>query len=71
MILGVGQSVNAIARILGSAVGIPLLRIHLAVPYVAVAALMVVALLLIIVASRSGQDFTLPPEESNLHHSVL
>lgn len=57
MVLGVGQSVNSMARILGSAVGIPLLRIHLTLPYYVAAGMMVVALLLTVVASRSGKDY--------------
>ena len=57
MILGVGQSVNALARILGSALGIPLLRIHATMPYSVAAVLMGAGFVMVIVASRRGKDF--------------
>ena len=57
MVLGVAQSVSSLARILGSAVGIPILRIHVAAPYYVAAALMALALVLVVAASRSGRDF--------------
>ncbi len=56
-ILGVGQSVNSMARIVGSAVGIPLLMLFLSLPYYAAAGLMGVGLVLVIVASLAGRDF--------------
>lgn len=59
-ILGVGQSVNALARIAGSAVGIPLLRVGLQTPYYTAAALMALGLLLVIAAARSGADYPTP-----------
>ncbi len=57
MILGVGQSVSSLARILGAALGIPLLRIDSTVPYYSAAILMAVGLLLVATAARSGGDF--------------
>ncbi|MCH7726145.1 MAG: MFS transporter [Planctomycetes bacterium] len=57
MVLGVGQSVNSLSRIVGSAVGIPLLGVHLALPYYAAAGLMGLGLILVIIASRSGSDY--------------
>ena len=57
MILGVGQSVNALARILGSALGIPLLRIHVTTPYSVAAVLMAVGLVMVAVAARRGEDY--------------
>lgn len=57
MILGVGQSVSSFARILGSGLGIPLLRIQYAMPYFVAAGLMVAGVLLIIAAARGGQDY--------------
>lgn len=57
MILGVGQSVNSLARIIGSAVGIPLLRVHLELPYWVASALMLAGLIIILIAARSGSDY--------------
>ena len=48
------------ARILGSAVGIPMLRIHLTKPYYVAAGLMGLGLLLVVAAARSGRDYGLP-----------
>ncbi len=56
-IMGVGQSVNAVARILGSAMGIPLLTIHHTLPLFLAAGLMAMGALLILWVSRSGHDF--------------
>jgi MFS family permease len=56
-ILGVGQSMSSLARILGSAVGIPMLKAHLLLPFFAAAALMAGGLVLIVWASRHGRDF--------------
>jgi fucose permease len=56
-ILGVGQSVNALARIFGSLVGIPLLLSDHVLPFYLGAALMAVALVLVAVAARRGKDF--------------
>ncbi len=57
IILGVGQSVNSLARIFGSAVGIPLLRHGLQTPYYTATSLMALGLVLVIFAARSGQDY--------------
>jgi predicted MFS family arabinose efflux permease len=56
-ILGVGQSVNALARIVGSGIGIPLLRISHQTPYYTAAALMALGFLLVVIAARGGEDF--------------
>ena len=56
-ILGVGQSVNAMARILGSLVGIPLLKIQNTLPFYLAAAMMAAAVLLVMLAARAGKDF--------------
>lgn len=56
-ILGVGQSVNSLARIIGSAIGIPLLRVRLEVPYYVAAGLMLLGMALVVIASRSGRDY--------------
>lgn len=56
-ILGVGQSVNALARIVGSGLGIPLLRYRSDMPYWLAAAMMVVGLALLLAAARRGRDF--------------
>lgn len=57
VILGAAQSVNALGRILGSGIGIPLLRLDYTMPSYVGAGLMAVVLLLVIVASRSGEDY--------------
>ncbi len=60
-VLGVGQSVNALARIVGSAVGIPMLKasffIPFGLPYVVSALLMFAVAALVLAASRSGTDY--------------
>lgn len=61
-VLGVSQSVNAMGRILGSAIAIGLLRVNLALPYVVSAALMIVAAALIYQVGRI--PFPNPPLES-------
>ena len=57
VILGVGQSVNALARIAGSGVGIPLLRLGLQTPYYLAAGLMALGMVLVVLAARGGKDF--------------
>ena len=57
-VLGWGQSVNSLARIIGSAIGIPLLRYDMSAPYWTAAGLMLVGGLCIAVAARSGRDFS-------------
>lgn len=61
-VLGVGQSVGALARICGSFIGIPLLMINHTLPYVVGAALMVVSLVLIVIAALGGKDYEVPYE---------
>jgi MFS family permease len=56
-VLGVGQSVSALARICGSFIGIPLLMLNYTLPYFVGAALMAVSLVLIVVAARRGKDY--------------
>jgi len=56
-ILGIGQSVNSLARIAGSALGIPLLKLNIVAPFIVAAVIMGFGLLLVIVASKSGKDF--------------
>jgi len=56
-IMGVGQSVSSLARIIGSGIGIPLLTMQLNMPYYVATGLMILGVLLIGVASKSGRDF--------------
>lgn len=56
-ILGVGQSVNALARIFGSGLGIPMLKASIALPYWLAAGLMLVAALLVWRATTTGSDY--------------
>ena len=56
-VLGVGQSVNALARILGSGLGIPMLKFDLAAPYWVAAVLMAIGAALVLLAVRSGGDY--------------
>ncbi|MCP4463114.1 MAG: hypothetical protein GY819_10000, partial [Planctomycetaceae bacterium] len=51
-VLGFAQSLNAMARILGSAVGIPLLKYNTTLPYSSAAALMIITAIFIGIASR-------------------
>jgi DHA1 family tetracycline resistance protein-like MFS transporter len=62
VVLGVGQSVNAFARILGSGLGIPMLKASLVVPYWVAAGLMGLGAVLVLVAVKSGSDFEAEPE---------
>ena len=64
LILGVGQSVSSLARIVGAGVGIPLLLRGVMVPYQLAAGLMVVGLVLVLLAARSGADFSRAPTTS-------
>lgn len=56
-VLGVAQSVSALARICGSFISIPMLMFNHAFPYVVGASLMAVSLVLIVIASRRGKDY--------------
>jgi len=57
VIMGVGQSVSSLARIIGSGIGIPLLTIHLNLPYFVAIGLMTCGVLVIICAGRTGNDY--------------
>ena len=56
-IMGVGQSVSSLARIIGSGIGIPLLTIQLNMPYYVATGLMILGVLLIVLTSKRGKDF--------------
>ena len=56
-ILGLGQSVSSLARIVGSGLGIPLLMQSVLLPYMVAGGLMVVGLLLVLLAGASGKDY--------------
>ena len=56
-VMGVGQSVSSMARILGAGLGLPLLHLRLDVPYCVSAGLMALGLILIVAAARRGADF--------------
>lgn len=58
--LGVSQSVSALARILGSAFGIPMLAASIFLPYVVASVLMLLVAILIAIACQSGKDFEKP-----------
>lgn len=62
VIMGVGQSVSSLARIIGSGIGIPLLTIHLNLPYFVAIGLMTCGVLVIISAGRTGKDFGDSPQ---------
>lgn len=56
-ILGVGQSVTAMARIIGPVVGIRLFYAGSALPFWVATGIMLFALVIVITAARSGRDF--------------
>lgn len=58
-ILGVGQSISSLARIAGSGLGIPLLKMHPLLPSAAAILLMALGFCMIIWGARAGQDFKL------------
>jgi len=60
MILGVGQSVNSIARIIGAGIAIPLLQLYALLPYLLGAGLLAIALVVVVVAARGGRDYEEP-----------
>lgn len=64
-VLGIGQSVNALARIFGSAIGIPMLKaafiLPYALPYLVGSILMLGVGLLVTLASARGRDFSVHP----------
>ena len=55
--LGVSQSVSALARIFGSALGIPMLKVFLFLPYIAASVLMLIVGVLIAIACKTGTDY--------------
>jgi MFS family permease len=55
-VLGVGQSVSALARIFGSGLGIPLLKTQIIAPYLLGSFLMLGVALFVHLACRSGRD---------------
>ena len=57
-VLGIGQSVNAMARILGSGLGIPMLKAMIFLPYIIASVLMVVVAGLVFFAAKYGRDFS-------------
>ena len=56
VVLGIGQSVSALARICGP-IGIPLFELQTTLPYWTAVGLMCLGLLCVLSASRSGKDF--------------
>ena len=64
IVLGLGQSVSSLSRILGAALGIPMLFWSWFIPYAAGIILMLLGLLLVIIAVRRGGDF--PQDAENL-----
>ena len=70
-ILGLAQSASTLSRILGPLCAWPLFAISPAWPYWTATALMVLGLLMIVVAARSGRDYaTAPRGESIIDHST-
>lgn len=55
-VLGMGQSMSAMARILGPALGIPLIKVHAQYPYWSAAAFMLVGLLLVARVTRTPSE---------------
>jgi MFS family permease len=55
--LGVSQSISAMARILGSALGIPMLMSSIYLPYAVASAMMLFVAIAMFIAGRSGRDF--------------
>jgi uncharacterized integral membrane protein len=56
-ILGLGQSISSLARIVGPGIGLPLLMRHVMLPYLVAAVLMTIGLVLIVLAGVSGKDY--------------
>jgi MFS family permease len=56
-VLGLAQSVSALARILGPMTGIPLFKLGASLPFWTASGLMAVGLVLVLVAARRGHDF--------------
>ncbi len=60
-ILGLSQSVSALARILGPMMGIPLLKHGLRLPYTVAAGTMGLGLVMILLSARRGKDYAASP----------
>ena len=56
-ILGLGQSVSALARILGPMLGVPLLKLAIRLPYIVAGSTMALGLLMIVYSGRRGRDY--------------
>jgi DHA1 family tetracycline resistance protein-like MFS transporter len=56
-ILGLSQSVSALARILGPMMGVPLLRHGIRLPYAVAAGTMALGLVMILFSARRGRDY--------------
>jgi len=56
-ILGVGQSVSSMARIVGSGIGVPLLMASIRLPYYTAIALMALGFVFVVIAARGGKDY--------------
>lgn len=59
-ILGLSQSISALARIVGPVVGIPLMHIDSTLPAWLAAGMMLIGLGLVVVAWKAGRDFVAP-----------
>jgi MFS family permease len=64
--MGLGQSANSLARIVGSGIGIPLLKLSLTFPYYLAAALMTVGGVVTVVAATRGKDYAKKTESPEL-----
>jgi predicted MFS family arabinose efflux permease len=64
--MGLGQSANSLARIVGSGIGIPLLKLSLTFPYYLAAALMTVGGVVTVVAATRGKDYEKKTESPEL-----
>ena len=56
-VLGLGQSVSSLARIIGSGLGIPLLMLSVTLPYYVAAGLMALGLVMIAIVGVTGKDY--------------
>ncbi len=56
-ILGLGQSINSLARILGAGVSVPLLALRISLPFLLAAGLMFLGVLLVLWAGGRGRDY--------------
>jgi MFS family permease len=63
-ILGLSQSVSALARILGPVMGVPLLKHGIRLPYSVAAGTMLLGLVMILFSSNRGRDYGLSAREA-------